>query len=101
MLKYHGTDYKHLNIYDDLNKKWTYFPVNNIQQTIYIEELSIGTLNPLNEKVIYIFENGKIEKRIYYSKNTYDFETDHTFIFESEYIEIFDFKKFDFTKFVL
>jgi hypothetical protein len=97
MLKCYGTDYKLLNSYDDINKKWTYCPSSSMINTIYIEEITIGTLKPFNIKVIYIFENGKMEKRIYRDceKKIYEFESDNTFSFTNEYIDTFDFNKFN------
>lgn len=45
--------------------KWNYYPKYHHFNKIFIEELSIGNLMSINEKIYYCFVKGKLIRKIY------------------------------------
>ena len=92
MLRFYGTNHIKLNEYNEDIRNWNYVPDYQYRHRIFIEELSIGNLMPINEKIIYCLKKGKLCKKICNFKVTWSyFKLDESFIFEYLPLTNFDF----------
>lgn len=94
MLKFFGTDYGKLNEYNNETKDWIYFlDINNLLNfDIYIEELSIGKLNPFEKIIFQLSRKNELQRKII-NLDDQSLKIDKLFSYKFEPLEHFDVNK--------